>query len=214
MSETLGEALLKGAQGAPSGARQSRYPGREAPPLPNTLWLASRFTVSAVLGLSDISQISKLQLALKMFHLYGRSDKSISGVPGGHSRLRIRRCHCSGSGRCYGAGSIHGRGTSTFCGRSRKQREREEDTPKRWHCFSNTLCSRAGDRTDERHKGNHGDIAMTITPRLTRRAPHRQPLVQWSARDRRFGEKETRSHTGEGGPGESGVQAQLSPALG
>ena len=30
------------------------------------------------------------------------------GVPLWHSRLRIQRCHCSGSSHCYGVGSIHG----------------------------------------------------------------------------------------------------------
>ena len=58
-------------------------------------------------------------------------------VPLWHSRLRISHCRCSGSGRCYGSGhccgsgSIPGPGTSTCCGCSQKEREREKSLWKR-----------------------------------------------------------------------------------
>ena len=45
------------------------------------------------------------------------------GAPLWLSRSRIRHCPCSGSGRCCGAGSIPGPGTSTSCGMAQKKRK-------------------------------------------------------------------------------------------
>ena len=49
-----------------------------------------------------------------------------TGVPWWHSRTRIRRCHCCGSGYCCGMGSIPGLENSTCSGCSRKKERKEE----------------------------------------------------------------------------------------
>ena len=68
---------------------------------------------------------------LMYFHTH---DKTASGVPLYHSRLRIQHCHCSSSGCCCGAGSIPGPGTSTCCGarpkkKSQNQKKTKQKTP-------------------------------------------------------------------------------------
>lgn len=45
------------------------------------------------------------------------------GVPLWHNRLRIRHCHCSGSGHCFGPSSIPGSGPPCAMGMAKRKKQ-------------------------------------------------------------------------------------------
>ena len=57
-----------------------------------------------------------------------------------YSRRRIQHCHCSGSGRSCGTGSIPSQGTSVRCGCSQKKKKREREEKKTSYDPNKHIC--------------------------------------------------------------------------
>ena len=66
---------------------------------------------------------------------YFFNQRKVSGVPLGHSRLRIWCCHCRGSGCCCGMGSIPGPGTSTCHGQGQKKNRKVSVVLEGWRLW-------------------------------------------------------------------------------
>ena len=68
------------------------------------------------------SQSCATVITIYLEHFY-YPPKESQGIPLWCSGLKIWGFHCSRSGRCYGMGSIPGRGSSTCHGHSKKKKE-------------------------------------------------------------------------------------------
>ena len=105
----------------------SRWTFRE---LQSVLWLLEVTLVLLLLSENDHSEFSCSFLIIETFRmsLCSYSISSTFGVPLWYSGLRIRHCHCSGSGCCYGTGQSLARELSQITGGVKKKKTNKPKT--------------------------------------------------------------------------------------